>query len=119
MSQSGNPVCALQHTPAPIISEGHGSRHRHEGQQARRNPERAQAYGSIAGTSDGRPAPTLTMEGGVSKECRKLVSRAEERLARGIAAVSAARERATEIAQQSAAQPDCALPRYTDAALSG
>ena len=30
---------------------------------------------------------------------------AEERLARGIAAVSAARERATEIAQQSAAQP--------------
>ena len=35
----------------------------------------------------------------------KLVSRAEERLARGIAAVSAARERATEIAQQSAAQP--------------
>src|SRR4051812_30458981 len=35
----------------------------------------------------------------------KLVSRAEERLARGIAAVSAVRERATEIAQQSAAQP--------------
>ncbi len=35
----------------------------------------------------------------------KLVSRAEERLARGIAAVSAARERATKIAQQSAAQP--------------
>ena len=35
----------------------------------------------------------------------KLVSRAEERRARGIAAVSAARERATEIAEQSAAQP--------------
>ena len=33
----------------------------------------------------------------------KLVSRAEERLARGIAAVSAARERATEIAQLSRA----------------
>jgi hypothetical protein len=35
----------------------------------------------------------------------KLVSRAEERRARGIAAVSAARERATEIAEQSAARP--------------
>ena len=35
----------------------------------------------------------------------KLVSRAEERRARGIAAVSAARERATEIAQRSAEEP--------------
>ena len=49
----------------------------------------------------------------------KLVVRAEERLARGIAAVSAARERATEIASSQPRSRDCALPRYTDAALSG
>ena len=50
----------------------------------------------------------------------KLVSRAEERLARGIAAVSAARESGRPKLRSS--QPRsraCVLPRYTDAAVSG
>jgi len=48
----------------------------------------------------------------------KVVRRAEERLDRGKAAVSAARARATEIAQQSLVL-NCALMHFTDAALRG
>ena len=49
----------------------------------------------------------------------KLVSRAEERLARGIAAVSAARSGRPKLRSSQPRSRDCALPRYTDAALSG
>jgi hypothetical protein len=49
----------------------------------------------------------------------KVVRRAEERLDRGKAAVSAARARATEIAQQCAALPRLVPMHHRDAAWRG
>jgi hypothetical protein len=68
LSQSGNPVCALQHTPAPIISEGHGSRAiAAKVSKPGATPSALRPMVPLQEHRNARPAPTLTMEGGASK----------------------------------------------------